>query len=324
MKIIVENKIPFIDLRLNMLGTVVRLSPEDITPETVADADVLVVRTRTRCGAALLDGSQVKTVCTATIGTDHIDLEYCRANGIRVVNAPGCNAPAVAQWVYAAINSLSPAGFYTTPALGIIGVGHVGSIVAEWGRALGFDVLLNDPPRAACEPGFQNIPVEKLVERADIITVHTPLDASTRHLLGHELLGDVKRGAYLLNAARGPVTDTHAVVDALRGGRLGGAAIDCWENEPDISLDLMKLSVVATPHIAGYSVEGKRRAADAVVSALAGGTMTLPQSRGVPASVAEIAASYDIMTDTERFKVAPAEMERLRNTYPLRHEYGFA
>lgn len=323
MKIIVENKIPFIESRLDALGEVVRLAPAEITPEAVSDADALVVRTRTRCDASLLDGSKVKTVATATIGTDHIDLEYCRAHGIRAVNAPGCNAPAVAQWVFAAIAALAPDGFYHTPTLGIIGVGHVGSIVERWAEALGFRVLHSDPPRAARERDFVGTPIEKLVAEADFITVHTPLDGSTHHLLGRELFPLAKRGACILNAARGPVTDTAALLAERR--RLGGMAIDCWEGEPQICRPLMDAALIATPHIAGYSLQGKQRAADAVVHALLHPELPIlePQAPPAPQSLSQIADSYPIMADSDAFKSAPEAMESLRNNYPLRNEFGF-
>lgn len=150
MKIIVDSHIPHIRGLIEPRAEVIYLEPADITREAVLDADALIVRTRTRCDSALLDGSHVRFIGSATIGTDHIDLDYCASHGITVRNAPGCNAPAVAQWVFCAIHAWMRAHGFTSPSgltLGIVGVGHIGSIVARWARQLGFTILLNDPPR---------------------------------------------------------------------------------------------------------------------------------------------------------------------------------
>ena len=153
-KIIIESHIPFIpEGFLAGAAQVLRLSPGEITPETVRDACAVLVRTRTRCNAALLGGSQVRLVATATIGTDHIDLPWCADNGIRVVSAPGCNAPAVAQYVWASIFTLLPEDWQRI-TLGIVGLGHVGSIIADWGRRLGVDIMACDPPRRIADGGW--------------------------------------------------------------------------------------------------------------------------------------------------------------------------
>ncbi len=154
MRIVVDSHIPHIQGLIEPFANVEYLEPVDITTSAVREADALIVRTRTRCNAALLDGSRVKFIGSATIGTDHIDLDYCSSHGITVRNAPGCNAPAVAQWVFCAIAAWMRHHNIATPdglTLGIVGVGHIGSIVARWGRQLGFNVLLNDPPREMAE-----------------------------------------------------------------------------------------------------------------------------------------------------------------------------
>lgn len=313
MRIIVENKIPFLRGRLEHLGNVEYLAPEDITPAAVRDADAIAVRTRTRCNEALLGGSNVKLVATATIGTDHIDLGWCKKHGVKVVNAPGCNAPAVGQWVDAALTALFPEGV-SGKTLGVVGVGHVGKIVVEGARRRGMRVLQCDPPRALAEGPEGFVDMETIAREADAITFHTPLDATTRHLCDAHFLGTCLRRPAILNAARGAIVDTDALIETLKAGTVTATAIDCWEGEPKISEALMDLCTVATPHIAGYSLEGKRRAADAVVAAMEG--RQAPASPGIPPHY----TPYDIQADTRDFKSAPTSMERLRNAYPLRPE----
>lgn len=336
MKIIVENKIPFIAGVLEPAGTVDYLPPEAITPGAVADADALIVRTRTRCDAALLEGSRVKWIATATIGTDHIDLDYCRRRGIKVVNAPGCNAPAVAQWVFAAIAATIDPAAVKGMTLGIVGVGHVGRIVARWARALGIEVMLCDPPRVAAgdAEAADFVDHATLAACSDIITFHVPVTAAgpwpTRHLLDRRFMCNCARRPLILNAARGPVASTADLLDALASGLIGGVAIDCWEGEPAISLDLLNRAAVATPHVAGYSLEGKQRATAMVVDAFARdhagiATGPLPFDRPAlmpppPVSLEAVAEAYDIMADDRALRANPRAFESLRNNYNYRHE----
>lgn len=326
-KIIVENKIPFITPLLDGLAeeTTV-LPPEEINAGSVADADALFVRTRTRCDAALLEGSRVKFVATATIGTDHIDLDYCRRRGIAVSNAPGCNAPAVAQWVFAAILALRH-GDVSGLTLGVIGAGHVGSIVVSWGRSLGMNVMVCDPPRQLREGNAGFTTLDEIARHADIITFHTPLDNTTRHLADSSFFNALERRPLILNAARGPVTDTEALIAALSTGKVSGAAIDCWEGEPDIDRRLLDLTGIATQHIAGYSLQGKLRAAMMVSDALRRHLGLQPRNDTAnlgptPQSVtiADITASYDILADDRILRRSPGDFETLRDSYPLRNE----
>lgn len=330
MKIIVENKIPFIRGVLESAGEVIYAAPEAIDSRLVADADAIFVRTRTRCNADLLEGSRCRFIATATIGTDHIDLDWCRSRGITVANAPGCNAPAVAQWVMAAIATRHPSPGGLT--LGIVGAGNVGKIVARRAAALGMNVLVCDPPRADREGPESFVTLDDIAARADIVTFHVPMTVDgpypTRHLCGRGFLAKVRPGTMILNAARGPVADTGALVEAVNEGRIS-AAIDCWEGEPDISTDLLRAADIATPHIAGYSAEGKQRATAMAVEAFA---RTFPEAKLNPlpftpppvgpdyTSAAEVTASYDIMADTAALKAAPGRFENLRNTYNYRHE----
>lgn len=317
----------FVEGVLEQFGTVEYLAPEEISAERVQKADALFIRTRNRCDAALLDGSQCRFIGTATIGTDHIDLPYCASRGITAVNAPGCNAPAVAQYVMASILAIAnrPIEQYT---IGIIGVGHVGSIVERWARRMGMEALVNDPPRQAAEGGDNWSTLDEIAERADIITVHTPLDDTTRHLLDDAYISTFRRSPIVINAARGPVADTDALIRGIDSGKIHHLVIDCWENEPDISRELLRRATIATPHIAGYSLEGKIRAARMVLDEFSR-TFSLPHiemPQSAPAgaaskvSPAAIARSYHPEDDTARLKAAPETFETLRNTYALRHE----
>ncbi len=324
MKIVVENRIPYIQGILEAVAQVKYLPASDITAQAVRDADVLLVRTRTRCDAALLAGSRVRFIGSATIGTDHIDLDWCRDHGITVCNAPGCNAPAVAQWVMAAIGLwMQRSGIDTAHGLtlGVIGVGHVGSIVARWAQQLGFNVLLNDPPLGI------GVPLDELLSRSDIVTVHTPLTNGgqwpTWHLLGETPLRQMKNCRLLLNAARGGIIDEAALQDWQ-----GDLAIDCWEGEPTLNPDVLRRAIVATPHIAGYSIEGKQRGTAMMIEALNrhyGWHLPVPHI-AAPAQGADgvtldaIMTSFDPGPLTAQLQSHPDQFESLRNTYHLRHE----
>lgn len=347
MKVIVDSHIPNIRGAIEPRAQVAYLDPKEMTREAVKDADALIVRTRTRCNADLLDGSRVRFIGSATIGTDHIDLDYCASHGITVRNAPGCNAPAVAQWVYCAIQAWMNTRNITTPdglTIGIVGVGHIGSIVARWGRALGFTVLLNDPPKENGENGdgsFDVIPdqklhqkncpyfsLEELQRRCDIITFHTPLTRDgqwpTWHLCDQRFLDGLVRCRLILDAARGPIADNEALLQWP-----GDVGLDCWENEPLISRELLEKCVVATPHIAGYSAEGKQRGTAMMLEALNDyygwdipvPAITAPATGALEVTLDGIAASYDILADTAALKSDPTAFESLRNHYLHRPEY---
>ena len=336
MRIVVDNHIPNISGLIEPRAQVDYLEPTDITREAVNQADALIIRTRTHCDAALLDGSRVRFIGSATIGTDHIDLDYCADHGITVRNAPGCNAPAVAQWVFAAIHAWMQARGIATPngiTLGIVGVGHIGSIVARWATQLGFTVLLNDPPREITEKTDHHTsdifsPLGELQRRCDIITFHTPLTRDgqwpTWHLCDQAFIDGLSRCRLILDAARGPIADNAAL---LRWH--GDVGLDCWENEPNISRDLLEKCIVATPHIAGYSREGKQRGTAMMLAALNefyGWDIPVPEiaasaTGAVQVTLDGIAASYDILADTARLKADPSAFETLRNHYTYRPEY---
>ncbi len=316
MKVIVENRIPFLLERLEAIPgiTAVSLPADEITPDSVADADAMFVRTRTQCGPELLAGSNVRFIASATIGTDHIDTQWCENQGIKVVNAPGCNAPAVAQWVFAAAEAMAdkPLDELT---IGVVGVGHVGGIVSRHARNLGMNVLECDPPRGL------PLSLEQVAAEADILTFHTPLtrqgDHPTYHLLNADVLSIMKPGAIVMNAARGAVADTGALVNAISQKGLR-AAIDCWEGEPLIDRTLLTAAEIATPHIAGYSLQGKQRASLMVLNEFRSFIGLPPISD--PSIKGDRNAVYDIMADTHALRSAPGDFEKLRNNYTLRTE----
>lgn len=335
-KLIIESHVPCVPGELSEFFEIERLAPADITPEAVADADALIIRTRTYCNEALLRGSKVKFIATATIGTDHIDLGWCAANGIEVASAPGCNAPAVAQYVMASLISIYQDSL-PGRTIGIVGVGHVGCIVADWAGQLGMKVVLCDPPRAAAELDFPHTDIEDLLPQADVVTFHVPHTAGgrypTHHMADSRLFRQMKNGAVLINSARGPIVNTDDLIAALESGKIRHAVIDCWEGEPDISRKLLQLATIATPHIAGYSLNGKIRATTMAVNALCRFfDVDYTMDSGVPAGAAEkvtpqsIIDSYEPMIDTLALKMAldkpdfPARFESMRNHYPLRPE----
>ena len=328
---VIERNVPFIAGLLEPYANVSYLAADEFTPATVKNADALIVRTRTRCDEDLLAKSRCRFIGTATIGTDHINSEWCEAHGITVINAPGCNAPAVAQYVFASIMQLAnrPIGQYT---IGIVGVGHVGSIVERWARGLGMKVLICDPPRQRAEGGENWSSLEEIAEKADIITFHTPLtregDDRTFHIADEAFFASLRRAPIIINSARGPIVDTPALVAALDNGLVSSAVIDCWENEPEISLELLERAAIATPHIAGYSHDGKVRATQMILDAITT-FFYLPRvntlaatPKGIARSVRplDIVESYNPLVDTVALKNDPSSFEALRNNYRYRSE----
>lgn len=329
MKIVADSKIPYLHGLLEAEGhEIVYLPGSKISASDVRDAQVLLTRTRTRCDRHLLHGSSIEVIGTATIGMDHIDLEYCKSCGIKVVNAPGCNAPAVAQWVHASILMwMKSFNIHAPITLGVVGVGHVGSIVARWAQQLGYRVLLNDPPRAMQEGEADFFAIEELQRECDIITFHIPLtsdgDYPTWHLCNEQFLNDLRKCRLLINAARGAVCDNQALLNWN-----GDLALDCWEGEPVISVPLLEKAFIATPHIAGYSLQGKQRGTAMIIEALnhlygwhfASVQASTPLKGSTHVTPQSILDSYNPLTDTDQLKKAPDSFETLRNTYHLRQE----
>ncbi len=330
MQIVVDKAIPYLRGVLEPYADVRYLSGSAITAADVCDADALIVRTRTCCNAELLAGSRVKFIATATIGFDHIDIDWCAAHGIEVAIASGCNARGVLQWVAAALVHLARLqGWHPSErTLGIVGVGHVGSLVAEYAAAWGFRVLCCDPPRAMREQGGF-LPLDEVVRASDILTFHTPLDSSTRHLVNDRLLEMLQPEAVVLNSSRGAVVDTAAL---LRSNH--PFALDVWEHEPQIDRELLRRAILSTPHIAGYSEQGKAQAAAMSVNALAR-HFGIPLRDWYPVEAAPsspqpitwqnlcetIDAAFDIAAESNRLKESPEDFERMRDEYTYRREY---
>lgn len=330
MKAIIDKAIPYIQGVLEPYGEVIYRDGREFSAEDVRDADLLIIRTRTRCDASLLEGSSVKLIATATIGFDHIDLDYCASRGIEVVTAQGCNAAGVLQWVAAALAMLSKKdGWHPSErTLGIVGVGNVGKLVEQYARAWGFNIVRCDPPRKEREGG-DFLPLEEVVKTADIITFHTPLDSTTYHLINDDIISLMRPDATIINASRGEVADTAAL---LKAGQT--LLLDVWENEPTINSELLKKALVTTPHIAGYSAQGKANATAAVVAAAAE-RFSLPLQGWYPEQVQpatrepigweEMCSTIEkycpLMEQSEELKSHPEEFESLRNNYSYREEY---
>ncbi|MBQ7206635.1 MAG: 4-phosphoerythronate dehydrogenase [Lentisphaeria bacterium] len=347
MKIVADDKIPFLRGVFEDVARVVYLPGAKTAAADVRDADALITRTRTRCGRELLAGSSVRFIATATIGFDHIDREALRELGIAWCNAPGCNAASVAQYITSALVSFP--GSRQGQVLGVIGVGHVGRLVAAAGRALGMEVLLNDPPREEAGDPEHFVSLDEIREKSDFITLHVPLEREGAHptlkMLSAAFFAGVKSGAVFFNSSRGEAVETSALKAALRGGRLAAAVIDVWENEPGIDTELMALARFATPHIAGYSTDGKANGTAMSVRRVAA-ALELPGFDGwYPASIPAPEApeiirldasesvagqvrqavlhAYDISCDDRRLRAAPEDFEKLRGSYPVRREFPF-
>ena len=285
------------------------LKPEQIDHSALRHADVLVVRTRTQVNEALLAGTPVHLVCTATIGYDHIDTAWCEAQGIRWTSCPGCNAQAVCDYIEEAIDEITNYELRMTdaPTIGVVGVGHVGSLVAKMAERKGLHVLLNDPPKQI------GVCLDEIAKKCDIITFHVPLDASTCHLCDADFLNRCKPGALIINAARGGVVDEQAL---LRSGH--PYILDTWENEPAINRDVLQHALRASMHIAGYSVEGKRNASqtclDTIAAAYCLPRIVLPDA--APQGGDTAPGWLARITDT--LKARPTAFETLRKSYALR------
>ena len=260
MKIVADNTVPFLKGIAEPIAEVKYLTSKEFTPENVQDADILIVRSIDKCTR---EGSRVKLITSATIGFDHIDTRYCDKAGITWKNSPGCNAVSVAQYVLSGLVTIAlrKGEPLQGKTIGIVGVGHVGKEVEKLCSAYGMNVLRNDPPRAEKEGKDGFVSLETIAEQADIVTFHTPLTKegrfATRHLAGVDFFRKLQRKPWFVNASRGTVHDTDALLHARKEGKISELILDCWENEPDINRELLELATIATPHIAGFSADGK-------------------------------------------------------------------
>ncbi len=326
MKAVIDDKIPYIRGQIEQLvDTVVYMPGRDITAEAVRDADILIVRTRTRCDRRLLQGSGVRLIVTATIGYDHIDTAYCRASGISWTNCPGCNAPSVCRYVMNALSATHRLSAGLT--IGIVGVGHVGTLVAQAALGHGLHTLLCDPPRrdrGDTVDDHEWVDIERIAAEADIITFHTPLTTQppypTHHLADSHFFHSLQRHPLIINASRGPVVDNTALLNALDSNLVADAVIDTWEGEPDhLNLDLLKRAGIGTPHIAGYSANGKANATRMSLVAVAN-FMGVSFTPCISLPQAERLTVQTLMADSDSLKQCPQAFESLREHYPVRVE----
>ena len=340
MKFVADVDIPFLKGVLEPYAEVVYKKGLDICRDDIVDADALLIRTRTRCDASLLDGTKVSLITTATIGTDHIDLDYCREHGIEVANASGCNAGGVMQYVFSALYGVAARkGIKIAGStIGIIGVGNVGRKIEAMAEYLGFNVLRCDPPRAQKEGPEGFCSLEHLLTESDIVTLHVPLDDMTRGMANDAFFTLMKPGAIFINASRGEVVNEDALIEA--SPKFGAIVIDTWNHEPDVNVDLIEVADIATPHIAGYSFQGKLNGTSLAVRAVAEhfGIDELKDFFPVDElsdhqpllldlkgkNQGEIAAvfqyNYPIFTDDFRFRMEPHKFEKLRSDYQYRRE----
>jgi erythronate-4-phosphate dehydrogenase len=262
MKIVVDKNNPCVAEAFQQFGEVHALPTSEITKEAVHDAEILIIRSETKVTKELLDTSAVRFVGSATIGTDHVDIEYLKSTSRTFASAPGSNANSVAEYVVAALLSLAQKKSFTLhgKSIGVVGVGNVGSKVVRYATALGMTVLQNDPPLARKTGSAHFLPFDSLME-CDFITFHVPLtktgDDATYHLFSQERIANMKKGAIVFNTSRGSVVDGNALKRALDTDHLSGAVLDVWENEPLIDIELLHKVDIGTPHIAGYSYDGK-------------------------------------------------------------------
>jgi erythronate-4-phosphate dehydrogenase len=354
MRILADANIPSVHELFGGFGETVAVPAVEITASGVRDADVLLVRSVTRVDHSLLADSAVRFVGTATIGHDHIDRDYLASRGIAFADAPGSNAESVVEYLLAAVLAVFADRGLTLRGrtVGIVGCGQIGSRLAARLPALGANVLLNDPPLARASPGRPFVSLDELLAAADVVTLHTPLSHSgpdaTEHLVDARALHIMRPGSWLVNTSRGPVVDNAALLGALSDGYLSGAILDVWEGEPQPDPALLARCVIGTPHIAGYSLDGKLQGAAMLAHALAdflglprpepGAPGPRPAPLAVPPAGLDepawldalVRQAYDVRADDARMRTLlrlpeserGAHFTKLRATYPVRRSFG--
>ena len=350
MKIVVDENVAFAEKAFSKFGEVQLLHGREIDSSVLKDADVLIIRSITKINKQLLEGTSVSFVGTATIGTDHVDLEYLNARSTGFADAKGCNADAVAEYVFTALFSSAIKNNISLKdkTIGVVGVGNIGSRIVKLAEAYGMKVLMNDPPRRKKESNPDFLPLEEILT-ADIITIHTPLtyegDDKTFHLFNKKNLRQIKEGTIFINASRGEIVDNAALSNLLDEKKIT-AILDVWENEPNIDQELIKKVLYATPHVAGYSLEGKINGTKMMVDAMNKffnknilWQPKLPECENSEIEIPdasteeEILASlfekiYNIEEDSKPLKTFAGSCESLgkyfdllRKEYPLRREF---
>lgn len=347
MKILADLHIPFLKGVVELLGAVDYLPGNQFTKEAIQDKDALIVRTVTYFGKEILEGTQVKLICSATIGYDHIDTEYCDTHNIAWRTAPGCNANSVEQYITSSLLYMSKKqGFdLKDKTIGIVGVGNVGSKVEAACRKLGMHVLLNDPPRQEKEQSSDFVDLNTIKQESDIITFHTPLTKSgpykTFHIADDDFFNSLAKKPIIINAARGGIVDNLSLKEALKTGKASGAVIDCWEHEPNIDVELLNLVDIGTPHIAGYSADGKwmgtkmslenlneffhlgydKIPMPALPDPIQDKIIDLSKISSVDQIAYAVRHTYDPLIETENLRMHPEKFYWWRSNYPVRREY---
>ena len=353
LSILVDENVPFAPESFGQFGSLHVRAGRHITAADVKDVDVLIVRSVTRVDEALLSGSAVRFVGTATIGCDHIDLDYLQSRGIAFASAPGSNANSVAEYVTAAL-LLSAQARQTTlegATIAVVGVGNVGTRVVRKAEGLGMRCVLNDPPRRRQTGDAMFVTLPDALAKADYVTLHVPLlrggPDRTEGMARAAFFSAMRRGAVFLNTSRGAVVDEAALAAALDSGHVAQAVLDVWQGEPAIDPAMVRRAFLATPHIAGYSFDGKVAATSMLYVAFLA-WLGLSQSMCLEAASppdaprldfsgrAEadeellreaVSAAYDIQADDRALREAVAEPDRaarfdlLRKTYPQRREF---
>jgi len=333
---IIDQNIPFIHGVFDSVAEVRYLPHKEINNQTIRYADALIIRTRTHCNEQLLKNTKVRFIASATAGSDHIDFDFCKKNGIEVAVAFGCNARSVAQYVGVAIS------FWLQKkqkklTVGIVGYGHIGKEVEKVAKQLNLNILLNDPPLQKFTGSKKFVSLQHIVEAADIITFHTPLisdgEFPTKNLANKFFFETLKCRPLIINTARGGVLDETELLMAYKNGKIADFVVDCWENEPHISRELLHNALIATPHIAGYSTDGKATATKISVrtaaeffnfAELKNFDVILPKIEKKCTCFKPVQTlfleNYNIALDSEKLKSNPENFEFFRNKYPERRE----
>ena len=343
MKLVIDTEIPFIKGVFEPYGQVEYLRGEEITHDSIRDADAIIIKGHTRCDEALLKGTSVKMIATTIVGLSHIDTDYCNRNGIYVQNAKGTTSGAVCNYIFSAIygcaarRSINLSG----STIGIIGYGTVGQKVEAVARALGFKVLIEDPPKekehtSATSPFCD---IDYLLANSDIVTLHIPINDRTRGKVNAAFFAKMKYGAFFINTAGSGVVVEEDLIKAIP--HLGPVIIDCWNHEPNINKELLDLVDIGTPHISGYSYQSKLAATRSVVRSVAR-FFSIPslyeffpkpdienmdaihvdvigKSQGEIASIFQY--NYPIFTDDFFFRMEPDSFNELRIKYRYRREF---
>ncbi|MFO7935282.1 MAG: 4-phosphoerythronate dehydrogenase [Bacteroidales bacterium] len=346
-RIVADDKIPFLRGALDEVAEVSYMPGNRITSSELKHADCLITRTRTRCDRTLLEGTKIRLIASATIGFDHIDTDYCRSAGIKWANAPGCNASSVQQYLVSALLYLARHMDFQLEdlTLGVIGVGNVGSLVRYAAEVMGLRVLLNDPPLQRAEKSKRFTDLDQLLEEANIITLHVPLNRggkdNTYRMVDRAFLDRIRKGAILINTSRGEVIHEEDLLEGIRRERVSGVVLDVFDHEPDIDRNLLDSITLGTPHIAGYSLDGKAGGTTMAVRAVSH-FFRLGKDRWSPSGIPPpeqpvihadatdqsfeqllwevYRQSYDVTGDDRRLRRDPKSFEQLRGEYPPRRE----